>query len=50
MTKFKVFWRTRGHDGENFIFLPYLNAGSINLVPAYFAHNVQVERIRIIAK
>ena len=35
MTKFKVFWRTWAHDGEFFIFLPYLNAVSINSVPAY---------------
>ena len=50
MTKFKVLWRTWAHDGEFFIFLPYLNAISINLVPTYFTHNVHVERIGIIAK
>ena len=50
MTKFKVFWRTWAHDGEFSIFLPYLNAVPINLVPGYFAHIVQVERIGIIAK
>ena len=36
MTKFK--------DGGFFMFFSYLNAVSINLVPAHFAHNVQVER------
>ena len=50
MTKFKVFWRTCAHDGEFFIFLPYLNVVSIDLVPAYFSHDVQVKRIGIIAK
>ena len=50
MTKFKFFWRTWAHGGEFFIFLPYLNTVSINLVPACFAHNLQVERIGIIAK
>ena len=32
------------------IFLPYLNAVPINLVPGYFAHILKVERIEIIAK
>ena len=50
MTKFKVLWRTLAHDGEFFIFRPYLNAIPINLVPGYFAYIVQVERIGIIAK
>ena len=30
--------------------LPYLNAAPTNLVPGYFGHIVQVERIGIIAK
>ena len=38
------------HNGEFFIFLPYLNAVPINLVFGYFAHIVQVERTGIIAK
>ena len=52
MTKFKILWRTRAHDGEFFILLPSLQLGAvpINLVPGYFAYIVQVERIGIIAK
>ena len=50
MTKFKVLWRTRAHDGEFLILLPYLNAVPINLVPGYFANIVQVEWVRINAK
>ena len=33
-----------------FIFLLYVNAVPINLVPRYFAHIVQGERIGVIAK
>ena len=50
MTKFKASRRTSAHDGEFFVLLPYLNAVSINLVPAYSVHNEQVEQIVIIAK
>ena len=50
MTKFKACWRTGPHVGEVCIFLPYLNAVSINLVSAYVAHNVRVELIGIIAE
>ena len=50
MTKFKVLWRTRAHDSEFFILLPYLNAIPSNPVPGYYAYIVQVERIGIIAK
>ena len=50
MAKFKVLWRTWAHDGEFVILFPYLNAIPINLVPGYYAHIVQVERIGIIAK
>ena len=50
MTKFKVLCRTSAHDGEFFILLPYLNAVAINLVPRYFSHILQVERIGIIGK
>ena len=49
MTKFKVFFGEREHTTVNLsFFLAYLNAVSMNLVPAHFAHNVQVERIGII--
>ena len=50
MTKFNDFRRMEAHDGGLFILFPYLNAVSVNLVPAYFAQNVQVERVGIMAK
>ena len=46
----RMFWRTWAHDGEFFILPPYLNIVPISLVPRYFNHIVQVERIGIIAK
>ena len=49
MTKFKVFWRTWVH-GELFILLPYVNAASMNLIPACFGSNVQAERIGLFLK
>ena len=49
-TEIQGFLENGADDGERFIFLPFLNAVSINLVPAYYGHNVQVERIAITAK
>ena len=50
MTKFKVLWRALAHDGEFLIFLPYLNAVPINLVPGYFGPIVEDLSTGIIAK